>query len=89
MLTQGAFCKKDLHYSAGKMLILQSYEDTFMKFYINNTNATDLDTSSLSSKIFTYGYVKDNTYNKNVRILSEAIYKALQENIGNKKNLTI
>lgn len=33
--------------------------------------------------------IKDNTYNKNVRILSEAIYKALQENIGNKKNLTI
>ena len=31
MLTQGAFCKKDLHYSAGKMLILQSYEDTFSR----------------------------------------------------------
>lgn len=42
---------------------MKSYEDTFMKFYINNTNATDLDTSSLASKIFTYGYVKDNTYN--------------------------
>lgn len=42
---------------------MDSYEKAFMNFYLNNTSATDLDTSSLSSKVYTYGYVKDSTYN--------------------------
>ena len=42
---------------------MSSYEKEFMKFYLNNTSATELDTSTLSSKIYTYGYVKDSTYN--------------------------
>lgn len=42
---------------------MSSYEKEFMKFYLNNTSATELDTSSLSSKVYTYGYVKDSTYN--------------------------
>ena len=40
-----------------------SYEKKFMSFYINNTNTTDLDTSTLSSKIYRYGYVENSTYN--------------------------
>ena len=40
-----------------------SYEKKFMNFYIDNTNTTDLDTSTLSSKIYKYGYVENSTYN--------------------------
>lgn len=40
-----------------------SYEKKFMSFYINNTSTTDLDTSTLSSKIYRYGYVENSTYN--------------------------
>ena len=40
-----------------------SYEKKFMNFYVNNTDTTDLDTSKLSSKIYTYGYVSNSTYN--------------------------
>ena len=42
---------------------MSRYEKEFMNFYLNNTSATELDTSSLSSKVYTYGYVKDSTYN--------------------------
>lgn len=42
---------------------INSYEKAFMNFYLNNTAATDLDTTSLSSKVYTYGYIKDSTYN--------------------------
>lgn len=42
---------------------MDSYEKAFMKFYLNNTSATELDTSTLSSKVYTYGYVNDSTYN--------------------------
>ena len=42
---------------------MSSYEKEFMKFYLANTPATELDTSTLSSKVYTYGYVKDGTYN--------------------------
>lgn len=40
-----------------------SYEEEFMKFYLNNTDATEVETTSLSSKVYTYGYVKDSSYN--------------------------
>lgn len=42
---------------------MENYEETFMDFYLKNTEATDLDTSSLSRKVYKYGYVKDSTYN--------------------------
>ena len=42
---------------------MSSYEKTFMKFYLSNTDTTDLDTSTLSSKIYKYGYVENSTYN--------------------------
>ncbi len=42
---------------------MSSYEKEFMSFYINNTDTTDLDTSTLSSKIYKYGYVENSTYN--------------------------
>lgn len=42
---------------------ISSYESTFMKFYISSTDTTELDTSTLSSKIYKYGYVENNTYN--------------------------
>ncbi len=42
---------------------LNSYENEYMDFYIKNTDITEVDTSSLSSKVYTYGYVKNNTYN--------------------------
>ncbi len=42
---------------------MTSYEQEFMRFYINNTDTTDLDTSTLSSKIYKYGYVENSTYN--------------------------
>ena len=42
---------------------MSSYEKTFMKFYLSNTDTTDLDTSTLSSKIYKYGYVENITYN--------------------------
>jgi len=42
---------------------MENYEEAFMKFYLKNTEATDLDTSSLSRKVYKYGYVKDSTYN--------------------------
>ena len=38
-------------------------EDSYMKFYTTNTNTTDIDKTSLSSKVYTYGYVKGSTYN--------------------------
>lgn len=42
---------------------MTSYEKQFMSFYLANTSTTDADTSSLSSKIYTYGYVSNSTYN--------------------------
>lgn len=42
---------------------MNSYEEKFMNFYLSNTDATDVDTTSLSSKVYTYGYVKDSSYN--------------------------
>ena len=42
---------------------MKSYENEFMDFYIDNTDATDMDTTSLSRKVYTYGYVKDSAYN--------------------------
>lgn len=42
---------------------MSSYEEEFMNFYLKNTDATDVDTTSLSSRVYTYGYVKDSTYN--------------------------
>lgn len=42
---------------------MNSYEEGYMNFYLNNTDATDVDTTSLSSKVYTYGYVKDSSYN--------------------------
>lgn len=42
---------------------MKSYENEFMNFYIDNTDATDMDTTSLSRKVYTYGYVKDSAYN--------------------------
>jgi len=42
---------------------MHSYESAFMKFYISNTDTTELDTSTLSSKIYKYGYVENSTYN--------------------------
>ena len=42
---------------------MNSYEQEFMRFYISNTDTTDLDTSTLSSKIYKYGYVENSTYN--------------------------
>lgn len=40
-----------------------SYEQEFMNFYLDNTDATDLETTSLSRRVYTYGYVDDSTYN--------------------------
>ena len=34
-----------------------------MNFYLKNTEATDLGVSTLSSKVYKYGYIKDSTYN--------------------------
>lgn len=42
---------------------MASYEQEFMNFYLNNTDTTDLETSSLSRKIYNYGYVADSSYN--------------------------
>ena len=42
---------------------MNSYEQEFMRFCISNTDTTDLDTSTLSSKIYKYGYVENSTYN--------------------------
>ncbi|MGM9878761.1 MAG: diguanylate cyclase domain-containing protein [Bacilli bacterium] len=42
---------------------MNSYEEEFMNFYLNNTTATDVETTSLSSRVYTYGYVKDSSYN--------------------------
>ena len=42
---------------------LESYEKEFMDFYIENTEVTELDMSSLSSKVYKYGYVKNSNYN--------------------------
>ncbi len=42
---------------------MNSYEDEFMEFYLANTDATDLEVTSLSSKVYTYGFVKGSTYN--------------------------
>ncbi len=42
---------------------MNSYKDEYMDFYIENTENTEVDTSTLSSKVYTYGYVKGNAYN--------------------------
>ena len=42
---------------------MSSYEENFMDFYLKNTEATDLGVSTLSSKVYNYGYIKDSTYN--------------------------
>ena len=42
---------------------MKSYENKYMDFYLDNTDNTEADTSSLSSKVYTYGYVKDSAYN--------------------------
>ena len=42
---------------------MSSYEENFMDFYLKNTDATDLGVSTLSSKVYNYGYIKDSTYN--------------------------
>ena len=46
-----------------KSSYINSYEKEFINFYLNNTDATEVDTTSLSSKVYTYGYVKDSSYN--------------------------
>lgn len=40
-----------------------SYEKEFMKFYLANTETTDLEASTLSRKVYNYGYLKNSTYN--------------------------
>lgn len=42
---------------------IENYEDEFISFYLKNTEATDIDTTSLSRRVYNYGYVKDSTYN--------------------------
>ena len=42
---------------------MNSYEKSFMNFYVENTDITDVEKSSLSSKIYHYGYVKGSSYN--------------------------
>ena len=42
---------------------MHSYEKEFMNFYLENTDATDIEATSLSRKIYNYGYVNDSTYN--------------------------
>lgn len=41
----------------------KSLENEYMDFYHKNTSATDIETTSLSRKIYNYGYVKDSNYN--------------------------
>lgn len=42
---------------------MSSLLDEYMDFYQSNTSATDIETSSLSRRIYNYGYVKDSNYN--------------------------
>lgn len=40
-----------------------SYKKSFMSFYETNSGATDLEITSLSNKVYNYGYVKGSNYN--------------------------
>lgn len=42
---------------------MSSYEREFMDFYVSNTSATDVDTTSLSSRVYTYGFISNGSYN--------------------------
>ena len=40
-----------------------SYEKSFMNFYRQTSGVTDMNITSLSNKVYSYGYVKDSNYN--------------------------
>ena len=42
----------------------ESLEETFIDFYVDNSNITDVEKKTLSSKVYTYGYVKGSAYNE-------------------------
>lgn len=44
---------------------IKSYESSFMNFYLDTTETSDLETTTLSSEVYTYGYLKDNKYSIN------------------------
>ena len=61
------------------------FEKEFMNFYLANTDATDMETTSLSRKVYHYGYVKDSTYNIRKR---KRLYGFAGEYINLLKNMT-
>ena len=42
----------------------ESLEESFMNFYVENSNITDVDKKTLVNKVFTYGFVKGTSYNE-------------------------
>lgn len=41
---------------------MESYENNFLKFYLDSTETSDIEARTLSSEVYTYGYLKDNIY---------------------------
>ena len=61
-----------------------AFEESLMNYYVDNTRVTDAEKLSLSSRVYTYGYVKNSGYNINK---SKTLYGLAGEYINTLSNM--